>query len=324
MAWKGLGVSRFRFEKGLHDLGRGVYAWLQPDGSWGWSNAGLVVDGDQSLLVDTLFDLPLTHEMLAAMRDAEPRAAGRIDTLVNTHANGDHCHGNQLVAGAEIVASRACAEEMAEFPPGRLADLMKAYEGQDSAVSRFVQRAFGPFDFSGIDPTPPTLTFEGTLTRRVGDKTVELLEVGPAHTRGDVLAYVPADGVVFTGDILFVEGTPIVWAGPVENWIRACSRILALGVELVVPGHGPISDHRGVEAVQAYLEYVRARARERFDAGMGVLEAARDIPLGDFADWSDSERIVVNVDTLYREFSGDSTAPDLPQLLAGMAELAGS
>jgi hypothetical protein len=95
-------------------------------------------------------------------------------------------------------------------------------------------------------------------------------------------------------------------------------------VELVVPGHGPISDHRGVEAVQAYLEYVRARARERFDAGMGVLEAARDIPLGDFADWSDSERIVVNVDTLYREFSGDSTAPDLPQLLAGMAELAGS
>jgi glyoxylase-like metal-dependent hydrolase (beta-lactamase superfamily II) len=319
----GLGVPRFRFEKGLHDLGRGVYAWLQPDGSWGFSNAGLVVDADQSLLVDTLFDLPLTREMLGAMRDAEPRATDRIDTLVNTHANGDHCHGNQLVAGAEIVASRACAEEMAEFPPGRLADIMKAYEGQDSAASRFVQHAFGAFDFSGIDPTPPTLTFEGTLTRRVGDKRVELFDVGPAHTRGDVLAHLPEDGVIFTGDILFVEGTPIVWAGPVENWIRACSRILALGVDLVVPGHGPITDHRGVEAVQAYLVYVRDRARERFDAGMGVLEAARDIPLGEFADWSDAERIVVNVDTLYREFSGNSTPPDLPGMLAGMAELAG-
>ncbi len=107
-----------------------------------------------------------------------------------------------------------------------------------------------------------------------------------------------------------------------ENWIRACQRILALGVELVVPGHGPISDQRGVEAVQAYLEYVRAEARQRYDAGLGVLEAARDIPLGDFAAWSDAERIVVNVDTLYREFSGDASSPDLPGLLAGMAELA--
>ena len=78
------------YRKGLHDLGTGCFAWLQPDGSWGWSNAGLVADGDASLLVDTLFDLRLTREMLDAMRDAVP-AAARIGTLVNTHANGDHC-----------------------------------------------------------------------------------------------------------------------------------------------------------------------------------------------------------------------------------------
>ena len=92
------------YTKGLHELGNGLYAWLQPDGGWGWSNAGLVVDGDRSLLVDTLFDLKLTREMLAAMR-ARHAAAARIDTLVNTHANGDHCYGNQLVAGARIIAS---------------------------------------------------------------------------------------------------------------------------------------------------------------------------------------------------------------------------
>ena len=92
---------RWRYEKGLHDLGGGAYAWLAPDGSWGWSNAGLIVDEEESLLVDTLFDLRLTQEMLDSMRDAEPRAAARIGTLVNTHANGDHCHGNQLVEGAD-------------------------------------------------------------------------------------------------------------------------------------------------------------------------------------------------------------------------------
>ena len=95
------------YTKGLHEVGDRLWAYLQPDGGWGWSNAGLVVDGETSLLVDTLFDLPLTADMLAAMRAATP-AASTIGTVVNTHANGDHCYGNQLVAGAEIVASSAC------------------------------------------------------------------------------------------------------------------------------------------------------------------------------------------------------------------------
>jgi len=94
----------FAYRKGLTDLGNGTFAYLQPDGSWGWSNAGLITDGDQSLLVDTLFDLHLTREMLASMRDAAPKAAAQIGTLVNTHHNGDHCYGNECVHGAEIIS----------------------------------------------------------------------------------------------------------------------------------------------------------------------------------------------------------------------------
>ena len=103
------------YTKGLHELGDGCFAYLQPDGGWGWSNAGLVVGDGQSLLVDTLFDLHLTAEMLDAM--APHTAAAPISHVVNTHANGDHCYGNQLVAGAEIIASTAAAEEMGEVPP---------------------------------------------------------------------------------------------------------------------------------------------------------------------------------------------------------------
>ena len=97
--------ARF-YRKALEDLGQGVYAWMQPDGSWGYSNAGLITDGEECLLVDTLFDLALTREMLSAMQDATP-AAQTIDALVNTHANGDHTFGNQLVGGARIIASRS-------------------------------------------------------------------------------------------------------------------------------------------------------------------------------------------------------------------------
>jgi len=315
---------RWSYQKGLHDLGDGAYAWLAPDGSWGWSNAGLIVDGEESLLVDTLFDLRLTQEMLDAMRDAEPRAADRIGTLVNTHANGDHCHGNQLLEGAEIIASVAAAEEMSELPPEAMAALMKAMAADESPLGQFFRKCFGSFDFEGIRHTPPTLTFEGEMSVRVGDKPVELIQVGPAHTRGDVLVHVPGDRTVFTGDILFVDGTPIMWAGPVQNWIDACRRIVEMDVETVVPGHGPITDERGVAAVQGYLEYVRDETRKRYDAGMDAFEAAKDIALGDYASWGDAERIVVNVDRLYREFSGDESAPEIATLFSQMGEIAGS
>src|SRR5258705_11099052 len=153
------------YTRGLHDLGTGCFAWLQPDGSWGWSNGGLVVDGEATLLVDTLFDLRLTAEMLEAMRKAVPSAA-RIDTLVNTHANGDHCFGNELVAGAVIVASEACAKEMSEVPPGVLAQLVDNADALGPVAAKFVQRAFGAFQFSGITLTPPTETFSGECLRQ--------------------------------------------------------------------------------------------------------------------------------------------------------------
>ena len=321
MTWSDLGNARFTFERGLHDLGNGAYAWLQPDGGWGWSNAGLVVDGDQSLLIDTLFDLPLTREMLDAMKDAVP-AARTFDTLINTHANGDHCHGNELVVGAEIIASNAAAKEMEELPPERLAMLMKSVASQPTMAGEFLTDCFGAFDFEGIHATLPTRTFDGHLSIQVGDKAVELHEVGPAHTRGDILVHVPSDRTVFTGDILFIEGTPIMWVGPVQNWLDACDRILEMDVETVVPGHGPITDRRGPRAVKAYLEYVRDEARRRYDAGLDAFEAARDIALSDFSSWGDAERIVINVDTLYREFSGSSERTDTVTLFSRMAEVA--
>jgi glyoxylase-like metal-dependent hydrolase (beta-lactamase superfamily II) len=310
------------YRKGLHDLGHGSYAWLAPDGSWGWSNAGLITDGDQSLVVDTLFDLSLTAEMLDAMRDAAPQATGQFDVLVNTHANGDHCHGNELVTGAEIIASRASAEEMAEFTPDALAELLAMAKGMGPTGEYFLH-CFGAFRFDGITFTPPTRTFSDSLDMRIGDKPISLIEVGPAHTRGDVLVYSPSDRTVFTGDILFIDGTPIMWQGPVANWIAACDRIESMDVDIIVPGHGPITDKSGVRKVRDYLAFVRDEARERFDAGLSAFDAAQDIALGPFAGWLDAERIAVNVDSLYREFRNGSQATDLFVLFNQMASLAG-
>jgi cyclase len=297
-------MSPHRSDPQLEDLGGGLFAYLQPDGSWGLSNAGLVTDGEHSLLVDTLYDLKMTRRMPDAMAAAAP-AAARIDTLINTHANGDHCYGNELVDGARIISSVATAEEMPEVPPSLMAGLIASAESMGE-VGAYVKRSFGSYDFDGITLTLPTETFEGRLDLAVGDTAVELIEVGPAHTRGDVIVHVPAAGAVFTGDILFIEGTPIMWEGPVANWIDACEKIVALEPQVIVPGHGPLTDVAGALAVRDYLVYVRDEARKRYDAGLSVRDAAFDISLGDYSAWLDSERIAVNVATLYKEFgAGD-------------------
>lgn len=306
------------YTRGLHEIGDGLFAYLQPNGQWGMSNAGLVTSEERSLLVDTLFDLRLTREMLDAM--ASHTALCPIGTVVNTHANGDHCWGNQLVPRAEIVASAACAEEMTRLDPAVFSAFLRA-EGLGE-LGQYMQRIFGAFDFDGITLTPPTKTFAGELSFELGSRRVDLFEVGPAHTAGDVLVWLPRERVVFTGDILFVEGTPIVWAGPIDNWIRACERILALDPQTIVPGHGPLTDAGGVRAVRDYLRYVNDEAKKRFDAGMSVAEAAHDIALGAYSSWRDKERIAVNVSTRYRELAPAAPHPTVPELFALMAKLA--
>ena len=308
------------YKKGLVETGNDIYAYLQPDGGWGWSNAGLVVDGEQSLLVDTLFDAKLTREMLGKMSDASGIGAEKIGTVVNTHANGDHTHGNGLCTSAEVIASDASAKEMRATSAELLHGLMQG-AADLGEVGQFFLEIFGPFDFSDVAEKLPTRTFSGELELSVGDKKVELLDVGPAHTLGDVLVHVPQDETVFTRDILFIDGTPLMWEGPIGNWIRACERIVEMQPAVVVPGHGPITDIAGVKRMQEYLEYINREARARFDAGLGVLDAALDIALTDYESWADSERIAVNVNSLYREFSGSTEPNNIIELFTMMAEV---
>ena len=309
-------------KKGLVDLGNGVYAYLQPDGGWGWSNAGIIRDGDEALLVDTLFDEPLTAEMLAVMRDATGLGTQAIGTVVNTHANGDHTHGNGLLPQAEIVASEASAREMEAFSPALLAQLKAAgAAGQLGTAGNYFAEIFAPFDFAGVHSRAPTKTFHGRLDLKVGAKDVHLIEVGPAHTAGDVLVHVPADRSIFTGDILFIDGTPIMWEGPVGNWLAACDAILEIDVEHIVPGHGPLTDRAGVRAVRDYLTFITEEARRRYDAGLSAEEAAFDIGLGRYDGWRDAERLAVNVDTLYRQFAGEHGPRDTLALFDRMGRL---
>ncbi|MGB9251008.1 MAG: fumarylacetoacetate hydrolase family protein [Mycobacterium sp.] len=311
-------AAKIPYTRGLHEVGNRVWAWTLPDGGFGWSNAGLVAGNGASMLVDTLFDLTLTREMLAAMAPITERAP--ITDALITHSNGDHTHGNQLLDGSvRVIAATGTAEEIEHgMAPEMLVMAQTADLGP--VATPYLRERFGPFDFGGITLRNADQTFDNRLTVQVGGRVVELLNLGPAHTAADSVVHVPDAGVLFAGDLLFIGCTPIVWAGPLANWVAACDAMISLDAPTVVPGHGPITDADGIRAVRGYLVHISEQAEAAYRKGLSFVEAADTIDLGEYASWLDAERAVINVYTRYRELGPDT--PQLPPmgLLAMQAE----
>jgi glyoxylase-like metal-dependent hydrolase (beta-lactamase superfamily II) len=197
-----------------------------------------------------------------------------------------------------------------------------------SKAGHWFQSLVAPYDFAEVVHTPPTRTFEGELTLDVGGRAIQLIEVGPAHTRGDLVVFVPDSKILFSADILFIDSTPVMWAGPLENILAALDRILEMDVELIVPGHGPLTDKSGVQLVKDYWMYLHEQVEQRHSAKQDAKDAAYEIVLSDdfqkqpFASWNSPERIMVNVHTIYRHLDGRTDHPRVPEFLSIMRKQA--
>jgi glyoxylase-like metal-dependent hydrolase (beta-lactamase superfamily II) len=185
-----------------------------------------------------------------------------------------------------------------------------------------------PYDFSDVRLTLPNSTFREHCTLSVGGREVVLNEIGPAHTDGDTIVYVPDAGVVFTGDLVFVDSTPVMWGGPIENWLHALTAIVALDPKVIVPGHGPLTTSVGVARVRDYLEFVLEQATRHHRHGLSAKAAAYAIAqsgrfrqLG-FAEWDSPERVMTTAYSIYRQLGTSAFPAGTPGLLRVMAEQA--
>ncbi len=332
-----------RFAGGLTDLGAGAWTWLQPNGGLGESNAGLIAGDGESLLIDTLWDERLTRRMLAAIEPVLAAREAPIRRLFNSHGDGDHWYGNGLLdAAVEIIATVAAAQQMEAEPPSMLTRLrpVGSLAGLAGRVPRLpggdslrglgdFAAMLGSYRFSGIDPRRADRTFTGTETLDVGGRAVELIEVGPAHSSGDAIAWLADARIVFAGDILFNGVTPIMWAGPVENWIAALERIEALDPEIVIGGHGPPGAGAELATLREHWRWLAAEVAAAGDADPGRL--AERLIRSDgwrgsaWAEWTYPERTCVNVARIRATSTGGGSeigTVERLKLIAAMGALA--
>jgi len=296
------------WKTGLQEVGPKIFAYVQATGETGISNSGLVVGADGAVVVDALMVPSMTRPFVAAIKRTTRKKVG---ALINTHHHLDHTGGNRFFRGVPIIATDKCRDELAPgFPPVPL-------------LQRFMP-AFAR-EFPLLEVALPTLTFHDRLVIHDGEREVHLWHPGePAHTAGDATVFLPKERVLFTGDLAFHYVTPLAFQGHVGNWIKAADRVLVLEADVIVPGHGPIGTKKDVSAMREYLALVQREAKKRFDAGMPAEAAARDIKLGVYVAWRESERILPNVMRCYQEFRGETRRPvDILAMIEGMERLRG-
>lgn len=303
------------FTHGLHRVGDHCHAWLQPPGGFCLNNAGLVAVAGESLVVDTLVDLPRTRSMLAAMAAAEP-AAQSVDWLVNTHGDPDHAAGNCLLPEAQRVMAVGAARQIeAFFQRGEPAAMPAEY------MRLMAELGFDRFERPGPVHLPPTRTFQERLDLPLGGRTVHLVEFGPAHTRSDTVVHAPFDGVVYAGDLMFCRCHPVMGHGDVARWLGAFDAMLSWDADVFVPGHGPVCGRDEVQRHRDYVLFVEDEARRRHDAGMDVDTAALDIfeHLGRYDYLLRADILRKNVNVLYHHFEGrESTETFIDHSVARM------
>jgi cyclase len=273
----------------LHQLVEGVYAWVQPDGTWWINNSGAVGAIDSTVIIDTCATEERTRRFLAAVEEATGGSPIRI--AANTHHHGDHTHGNSLLPAETVLIGHESARHR--------------ILGDPTIESTLPQWDPAP-DWGRVQRRAPNIVIGSGMTIYAGDRRVELRHPGhAAHTKGDLVAWLPEERILFAGDLVFHGLTPLVFAGSVRGALQSLDWLAGFGADYLVPGHGPIAEGSAIDSVLAdharYYHFVLETAERGRQEGLSMLETAQQVDLGEFAGWGDAERLVLNLHRAHAE-----------------------
>lgn len=272
---------------GMTEVADGVFAFVQrsgPHGNAGYSNAGLIVGPEHCVVIDTLGTNAMHDAFAAAMRRVTDKPVGRV---LLTHHHVDHILGTHRFRPACVICHRACRQHIVAGGP-------------NAAARWAAKRPHFAGELNDIPVVVPDLTFEDRVSLHLGEREIVFFHPGPAHTDGDAAAWLPAERVMFTGDLFFNRVCPAAFGGTLSGWIAATREMLAMDVQTYVPGHGPVAGKDDLRAMLAYLELIDTSARAGHAAGVSAEDVARDMPLGPLREWADTEeRLLEDVRRAY-------------------------
>ncbi len=285
-------------EPDVVEVSEGIFAYIQHDGSWCLNNPAFINAGGQVVAVDACATERRTRAFQGEIARLSPNP---VRTLINTHSHFDHTYGNYLFEDAMIIGHRRCREDVIADAP---------------ELPQRIRQMFVGVEWGEYQESAPSVVFEDAMTLHAGGLELQLIYVSPAHTNTDVVVWIPERGVLIAGDIVFNQGTPFALMGSVSGWIDTLDRLRELPIETVIPGHGPVADASVFDDVEAYLRFVNETAQAAIEAKVDPLSAARDVDLGRFAEWTDTERIVGNLHRAMNELQGTPRGGEIDMVAA--------
>lgn len=241
----------------------GVYEQVSPKNRGFISNAYFYVADDGVLVVDALSTYKLGKELVDTVKTVTDKP---IRFLVITHYHTDHFYGAKALkeVGAEIVAHEYALE----------------YLANPSSYNFFLSRKklLGK-EMEGTELIPPTVTISKELKIFLNVdgklKEFQVKHLCKGHTNGDLVVFIPDEGVLFSGDIVFDGRLPFLGSGNSRNWLECLKEISRWDIKLLLPGHGEILDGRekikkAIEWTAQYIKDLRKAIREMIEEGCDV------------------------------------------------------
>jgi glyoxylase-like metal-dependent hydrolase (beta-lactamase superfamily II) len=258
------------------EIAPGVYAFLGqpgeigPDTNGDVGNSGFIV-GEQAVVV---IDTGISYRHGRAMLDAITRVTDKpVALVIVTHAVQEFLFGSAAFAerGVPVLAHTETVSLMRSRCEHCLANL-RAILGEDA--------------MAGTRLIIPQRTVNGTTTLTAGGRALELLHFGWASTPGDLAVLDRSTGVVFAGGLVSNRRIPDLRDGQFQGWLSALDQLEALPIGRIVPGHGPLTDKRGIDRMRRYLLDLDSRVRALYQAGVSLLEAVDRAELPAYAGWA--------------------------------------
>ena len=274
------------YDTGVIQTAAQAYAFIQPNGA---TNAGFIVSEEGVLVIDSLMTPSLATRLLSEIRRV---SKAPIRYLVDTHYHGDHVFGNQYFVPAPIIGHVNCRQELIEKFD---ANMNRYTSGRPELIPELEQ----------IRMTLPDVTFDDRMNIRLGDREINLIYLGRAHSAGDILLHLPQEGLLYAGDIAFHRILPAFPDGHITKWLDVMEETRKLDFDTIVPGHGPVGTKREFDEAKELMAHLHGEIRRGFDQGQSEEETAQGVDLGKFTSYLGQERIGQITQMAYRAYRGD-------------------